>query len=117
LIDDSAVVAKLVDNMVADAEVYMQHGVESGILQPTDDPHGRATVIALWFLGALVMHHHMERLLGVDLTNPDVTTDPAFLNYMRPMAEIMGSGIYTEGFAAQMKEALAPPGSPAPERN
>lgn len=112
LTDDSAVVAKLVDNMVSDAEVYMEHGVESGMLQPTDDPRSRATVVALWFLGALVMHRHMKRLLGIDLTDPDAATDPAFLNYMRPMTEIMGSGIYTEGFATQVKEALASPTNP-----
>ena len=106
LTDDSAAVAKLVDDLVSDAEVYLEHGVESGMLQPTDDPHARATVIALWSLGALVMHHHMKRLLGVDLTNPDITADPAFLNYVRPLMEIMGSGIYTEGFATQVKEAL-----------
>jgi AcrR family transcriptional regulator len=117
LTDDSAVVAKLVDNLVADAEVYLQHGVESGLLQPTDDPQARATVIALWSLGALVMHRHMKRLLGVDLTDPDITSDPALFNYMRPLAEIMGSGIYTEGFATQLKEALASPKSTTPEGN
>jgi len=107
LTDDSAAVAKLVDDLVADAEVYLEHGVESGLLRPTDDPHGRAVVIALWSLGALVLHHHMDRLLGVDLTNPDITTDPAFVDYLRPVTEVMGSGLYTEDFVGQMKEALA----------
>jgi hypothetical protein len=49
----------------------------------------------------------MDRLLGVDLTNPNGTMDPAFANYLRPATEVMGSGLYTETFAAQVKEALA----------
>ncbi len=107
LTDDSAAVAKLVDDLVADAEVYLEQGAESGLLRPTDNPRGRAVVMALWSLGALVLHHHMDRLLGVDLTNPNVTTDPKFADYLRPATEVMGSGIYTETFAAQVKEALA----------
>ena len=47
LTDDSAAVAKLVDDLVADAEVYLEQGVESGLLQPTDNPRERAVVIAL----------------------------------------------------------------------
>ena len=107
LADDSPAVAKLVDDMVADAEVYMKHGVESGMLRPTDDPRGRAVMVALWSLGALVLHRHLERLLGVDLTSPDIATNPALVNYLRPFMEVLGSGIYTEEFVTQVQEALA----------
>ncbi len=110
LAEDSPAVAKLVDDLVADAEVYLGQGVDSGMLRPTDDPRGRAAIVALWSLGALVLHRHMDRLLGVDLTNPDVAADPAFLNYLRPAVEVMGTGLFTDAFAAQAKESLDPPG-------
>ena len=42
LVDDSPTVAKLVDDLVADAEGYLQQGVETGMLQPSTNPRGRA---------------------------------------------------------------------------
>lgn len=107
LADDSPVVARLVDDLVSDAEGYFAQGVASGMLRSSDDPRGRAIVLAMWSLGALVLHHHMERLLGFDITSPDLAEDPGLVNYMRPVAEVMGSGIYTEDFAKHVLEALA----------
>ena len=108
LTDDSPAVAKLVDDLVADAEIYLHHGVASGMLRPTDDPRGRAAVVALWSLGALVLHHHLNRILGVDLTSPDAASEPAFLGYIRPAMEVMGTGMFTDAFAAQVQGSLAP---------
>jgi hypothetical protein len=106
LADNSAAVAGLVDGLVDDAEVYIEQGVESGILRPSDDPRGRAVVLTIWNLGALVLNEHLDRLLGVDLTDPDVLDDPAFAAYAGPIYEIYGNGFFTEAFAAQTREAL-----------
>jgi AcrR family transcriptional regulator len=107
LTENSPVVARLVDDMIGDAEEYLEHGVASGILRPTDDPRGRAVILAMWSLGALVLHRHLARHIGIDLTDPDLASAPRFVDYVRPVMELMGSGIYTEDFATEATEALA----------
>ena len=107
LADDSETVSVLVDDLVDDAEAYIQQGVESGMLQPSDDPRGRAVVLTIWNLGAVALHHHLKRLLGVDLTDPDALTDPTFAAYAGPIYETYGNGFFTEAFAAQTREALS----------
>lgn len=106
LVEDSPAVAKLVDDLVADAEVYMQQGVEQGLVRPTPNPRGRAVVVAIWSLGALVLHRHLERILGVDVTDPDVGANPAIAAYVGPAYEIFGDGILTEEYAAHLQEAF-----------
>jgi AcrR family transcriptional regulator len=107
LTDDSAAMAKLVDGLVNDAEGYIQQGVESGILRPSDDPRGRAVVLTIWGLGALVLHEHLDRLLGVDLTDPDVLRDPSFGAYAGPTYEIYGDGLFTPEFFEDARESFA----------
>lgn len=107
LAENSATVADLVDDLVDDAEAYIEEGVESGMLRPSDDPRGRAVVVAIWNLGALVLYEHLDRLLGVDLTDPDVLDDPAFAAYAGPIYETYSNGFLTEAFAAQTRKALA----------
>jgi AcrR family transcriptional regulator len=107
LVDDSPAVAKLVDDLVADAEGYMQQGVESGTLQPSANPKARAVVISLWTMGALVLHRHMNRLLGVDLADPAMGTDAAIASYLGSVYEILGNGILTESVAAQLQNQVA----------
>jgi AcrR family transcriptional regulator len=105
LADDTPAVGALVDEMVADAVGYMELGVETGTLRPSEDPYGRAALLTVWSLGALVLHEHLERLLGVDLTG-----DPAEIatatRYLRPATEIIGTGVLTEEMAARMLQAL-----------
>lgn len=107
LTDRTPTVARLIDDLVDDAEEYIQQGVESGMLQPSPDPRGRAVVLTLWGLGGLVLHEHMSRLLGVDLTDPDIVNDASLVAYVGPVYEIYGSGIFTDAFAAQATEALS----------
>lgn len=107
LADDSPVVASLVDDLVGDAEGYIQQGVESGMLRTSDDPRGRAVVLTLWSLGALVLHQHLRRLLGVDLTDPEILTSPTAAAYVAPVYEIYGDGIFDEAFAAQTRAVFA----------
>jgi AcrR family transcriptional regulator len=107
LADDSPTLARLVDQLVADAEGYMQQGVENGILKPTADPRSRAAVLTMWSLGALVMHRHVDRIFGVDPTQIDAETDPAKVAaYAAPGFEILHRGIYTDEFATRTLESL-----------
>jgi AcrR family transcriptional regulator len=106
LADDSPAVAKLVDDLVNDAEGYLQEGVEAGMLKPSADPRGRAIVLTMWNLGALVLHHHLERLIGLDLTDPELGTNPNLASYAGPIYEIYGEGVMTEAFAANLQQVF-----------
>ena len=75
LIDGSPHVAEMVDEMVNDAVEYIEVGVAAGLITPSDYPRERATVLALWSLGAVALHDHVERLLGVDITT-DLSENP-----------------------------------------
>lgn len=105
LAEDSDASARLVDSIVADAEAYFAQGVEAGSMRPSADPAGRAKVMTLFSLGSLVLHHHAERLLGVDLTDP-ATTPGDLVAYAGPALEILGEGIFTEQFARAARQAF-----------
>lgn|GEM_PF-130598 len=107
----SPTVDGLVDDLVADAEAYFDRGVETGMLRPSDDPRGRAVVLVLWSLGGLVLHDQFDRLIGVDLTDPDVGTSPNIAAYMGPVYEILGTGIFTEALAEHLQSVVAEAGS------
>jgi AcrR family transcriptional regulator len=101
--DDSPHVAALVDEMVEDAVAYTEQGVTSGALRPSDDPRGRAAVLVVWSLGALVLHEHVARLTGADLA---AGLDPEQLQgYLAPALEIM-AGIFTPEMAAALRDAF-----------
>jgi AcrR family transcriptional regulator len=106
LMDDSELVNHLVDDLFADAVDYMEQGKQTGMIRPSSDPEGRAALITLWSLGALVLHHHMKRIIGVDLTDPDVATDPEFIRYVRPAIEVFGSGVFTDEFNEQISKTF-----------
>ena len=106
LADDSPAVAHLVDEMVSDAEAYLEDGVTTGKLRPSDDPRGRAVVLTLWSLGALVMSPHLQRLLGVDLTAPDLGHRASTASYLAPVQELYANGLFTPAFAEQLTTAL-----------
>jgi AcrR family transcriptional regulator len=112
LLDGSPHVADLVDEMVADAVAYMEAGVAAGALRPTADPHGRAAVLTLWSLGALVLHEHASRLLGAELT----ASDPQrLMPYLAPGLELLGEGVLTTEMYARLRDAFPTPtaGPPA----
>ncbi len=85
-------VAALVDEMIDDAERTVRDGMERGVLRRSDDPRGVAAVLTLWSLGAMVLHQHVERVLGVDLTGPadEHARNPA---YVRPALELLSRGL------------------------
>jgi AcrR family transcriptional regulator len=106
LVQDSPAVERLVDELVADAEGYIADGVAQGMVRPSENPQARAAVLVLWGLGILVLHRHVERILGVDLTTAS-GADPALAVYYAPVYEIFGGGFFTEAFAATAREAVA----------
>lgn len=108
LVDGSAHVADLVDEMVDDAAAYMDLGVESGMITPSRFPRERAAILTIWALGGLVLHEHIERLVGVDIT-ADLSDDPkAATSYMAPALEIAG-GFITETTKELMAQAFVAP--------
>ena len=91
LVDGSPHVAELVDEFVDDAVEYMQVGVEAGLLLPSEFPRQRAALLTIWSLGGIVLHEHLERLLGVDITS-DFSQDPATAsNYVAAALDVLGA--------------------------
>jgi hypothetical protein len=106
LAEDSPAVAHLVDELVADSADYLEAGVEAGSIRPSRDPHARAVVLTLSSLGSLVMHRHLTRLLGVDLTAAE--PDPGPLSaYAGPLYELYTHGLFTPEFGERATAALA----------
>ena len=103
---DSAVVADLIDGLVDDAVEYMGEGVEAGTILPTGDQRGRATVLLLWSLGGLLLHNHLERLLGIDITDAEALIRPEASAYTRPALDLLAHGIFTDSYTAQVEQAL-----------
>ena len=107
LVDGSPHVADLVEEMVNDAVGYIATGVKAGLLTPSDHPKERAAILTLWMLGALVLHEHLERLIGFDITG-DFTEDPegSGSGYFGAVTEILG-GIFTDTTKELMGEAFS----------
>lgn len=106
IVDGSPHVAELVDEIIDDAVGYLAVGVETGMIQPTVDERSRAAILSIWGLGALVLHEHLERALGVDITT-DLSGDrEAFARYVTPVFEIYRQGLLTETAASQFTAAL-----------
>lgn len=79
----------LVDAMVADTQAYLEAGEGSGLITTTPDPYARAVVLTVWTLGALSLHRHVDRLLGVDLLDPDADKTA----FLMPVLQIYRDGL------------------------
>jgi AcrR family transcriptional regulator len=101
LVDPSPAVAALVDELVDDAVAYTEEGVRTGLLRPSRDPRARAVVLTMWSLGALVLHEHVARLLGADLT----ADTAGLLAYSLPATELLGEGALTPEVYARIDAA------------
>ena len=104
LVDGSRHVAELVDELVADAVAYIETGVETGMLSPSRYPRQRAAILTIWTLGGLVLHEHLDRLIGIDITEP-LDHPRAAASYVAPVLEILG-GFLTETTVQMMTEAF-----------
>jgi AcrR family transcriptional regulator len=114
LVDGSPHVAELVNQMVDDASKYMAEGVEAGLLRPTTYHYERAAVLTIWSLGALVLHEHLARLIGVRLI--DYPNDPAAgAAYVRPAFEMLTEGVINPDMAAGIREVFVDGDEPVTE--
>lgn len=107
LVDGSPHVAELVDEIVADAVEYLATGEETGLIEPSDHDWERAAILTIWGLGALVLHEHLERLIGVDLTADAAGQLEPMSAYGAPAVEIYSRGVLTEKAARLMADAFA----------
>lgn len=107
LVDGSSHVADLVDVLVANGVTMSRRSVDSGLMNPTDDEHARSAVIAIWSLGALVLHEHLERLLGEDLAG-DLANSP---RYLRAVADILTNPPLPAETGALLTAAFSPTSS------
>ena len=105
LVDGSKHVAELVDELVDDAVAYTELGVASGMMTPTQYPRERAAILTIWALGGFVLHEHLARLIGVDITQ-DFSDDPHAIGaYVAPAVEI-AAGYITETTKQMMMQAF-----------
>lgn len=107
LTEDSPAVARLVDELVDDAVAYLEQGVAAGMVQPSDAPRARAAVLMLWGLGGLVLHRHLQRLLGVDPTDPAFGESAAARQYLATVYELYGNGLLAPDFAERTRASMA----------
>lgn len=111
LADDSPAVAQLVDEAVQDALVYLDKGVESGLVRPSDRPRDRAVVGLLWNLGALVLHRHAKRLMDVDLVNADPRQ---LLRWTLAASEMLTEGLFRQEAYERLKSGASVAGAGEP---
>lgn len=114
LAEGSPEVDALVDELVADAEGYLAEGVASGTVRPLDHPKGVAAVLTLWSLGALTLHRHVRRLVGVDLTGSGaqlLTTT----GYVGPAMEILSRGLVDPAIYERLARGAADGAPAAPD--
>lgn len=102
LVESSPHVDALVDEMVEDAVAYTEQGVRTGLLKPSNDPRGRAALLTIWSLGALVLHEHAARVLGADLLGGPAGQAP----YSVPATEVIGEGVLTPEALAMVRDAF-----------
>jgi len=112
LSDGSPQVADLVDELVHDAIEYTRMGVESGMLEPSRYPDERAAILTVWSLGALVLHEHLERLIGIDITGR-LDEPTAATSYVGPALELL-SGLLTDSAREMLEKAFAKPSEGEP---
>ena len=115
LVDSSQHVSELVDELTRDAVDYLETGVETGMLKPSKYPNERAAILMIWSLGALVLHEHLERLIGVDITADFSANPKAASAYMAPILELYSNGFLTETTVKLMSEAFVDASSETPQ--
>lgn len=88
--------SELIDEIVADAEVYLTQGEQAGLIKHSAVPRDRAVLLTLWSLGALVLHEHVHRLLDVDFLAYDGSPQ-SLQRYLYPAMELYSQGLVEEG--------------------
>lgn len=106
--------AQLVDEALEDALTYFDKGVESGLVRPSEYPRERAVVGLLWNLGALVLHRHAKRLIGVDLVKSDAQQR---LTWTLAATEMLTGGLFHKEAYERLNSGSNSDGSEAPARD
>lgn len=108
LVEPSAESDALVDQVVEDSVRYMAGLEAAGLIRPSENSRMRAVLLTFWSLGSLALHPQLERLTGVDMTDPD--GDPAALAaYAGATLELFGPGLLTPAMAQRLHEMFAAP--------
>ena len=106
--DGTPPVARLVDAMVTDGIEVTRHSVDAGMINETADEQARVAVLTIWSLGALVLHEHLTRILGEDITAELTSTS----RYLPTVVDILGRPVLTESTYAELATALRPAAAP-----
>lgn len=101
VVDASPAVDQLVDEAVEDAVAYFNSGERSGLINPSDYPRERVVITMLWNLGALALHRHAERLLGIDLLSADAGQ---LRTWSAASTEILTQGLFTDAALEKLQE-------------
>lgn len=112
LTDGSPHVNDMIDQLVADAEGYTEQAERSGLVKASADSRARVVVMVMWSLGALVLHDHLRRLLGVDLLGGAGPPLP----YFHAALEIYADGVLTEGAYEELRAATDVPAPASDQR-
>lgn len=101
--EGSPATAALVDELAEEVVRQMELGVANGTYVPTAHPRERALVLLMWSLGAVVMHEHVQRLLGADLAG-----EPAdLLPYLHGATPLLTDGLFSEQLRDGVHAAIA----------
>jgi AcrR family transcriptional regulator len=108
LVEPSPESDALVDELVASSEQYMAGLEANGLIRPSTQPRTRAALLTFWSLGSLALHRQLERIVGVDMTDPE--GDPeALAVYATATLELFGPGLLTPAVAERLQEAFTHP--------
>lgn len=101
--DGSSDVDHLVDLIVDDAVEYTRDGIASGVLRPMDRLEEKVVVLAMWSLGTLVMHRHIERLLGIDIVGGD---PDSISTWSTLTTDLLTHGIISPEYTTKLQQSL-----------
>jgi AcrR family transcriptional regulator len=115
LVEPSPESDALVDQVVEDSVRYMAGLEAAGLVRASENPRMRAVLVTFWSLGSLALHRQLERLTGVDMTDPEAHTG-ALAAYAATTLELLGPGLLTPAMAQRLQETFAgaPPGTADP---
>ena len=85
------------------------------LIKPSAHSRERVIVLTLWSLGSLVLHEHMNRLLGVDFLDTEAPPE-SLAPYMLPVVELFTQGLFEPGTLDRFADAFDTPDGPRKEQ-
>ncbi|MBC7289996.1 MAG: TetR family transcriptional regulator [Actinotalea sp.] len=108
LVEPSPESDALVDQLVADSVRYVKGLEAAGLVRASDHERMRAVLLTFWSLGSLALHRQLERLTGVDMTDPEAHPE-ALADYAGATLELFGPGLLTPALAQRLQHLFAVP--------